>query len=170
MFAKRYFPARYFATRYFPPSNAAPAVDLPALTFTLELAPRLSLTLVRVEPRILLPLPPMSILPLNTDALIRLRGVKVFDPTTGTRILATGLSIEARIAATPTGATIHASLAATLTERAAGDFHATLQGSDLETHLRTLLGTRVYLVLSVSGGDFLGHLGLQVVDGVPLGV
>lgn len=156
MFAARYFAPRYFPSRYFGGAAAA-ATDLPALSFVLEVGPRFTL------PRLA-----MHTLALNTDLLLRLRGVKVFDPTSGLRILATGITLAVRIAETPTGAAIDGSLQVTLTERAAGDFYAVLQGSDLETHLRTFLGELVYLVPTVGSGDFLGHRALRVIDGVAL--
>lgn len=157
MFASRYFAPRFFPRRYFGGAAAA-GVELPALSIAL-------FTLIPV-----LSMPPLllSQVALGVDTLLRLRGVKSFDAGTGTHVLATGVTITARLAATPTGAAIDAALQLTLTERAAGDFHGTWQGSALETHLRAYLGERVFIVLA-SGGDFLGHRGVRVVDGVSLG-
>lgn len=110
----------------------------------------------------------MGHLALNSDRIIRIRNARVFDPTTGTRILLTGASIDIRVALTPTGAAVDAALALTLTERAPGDFHGTLQGSDLDTHLRAHLGNVVYLVYSIGSGDFLAYESMRVVDGIAL--
>lgn len=153
-------------------------IDVLELTFTPEIGPRYTLTLQATprygisqftfSPVITMPSLTPDQLPLGVDTLIHLRGVKVFDPTSGSRIPATGLSIVAHIALTPTGAAVDASLAITLTERVAGDFHGTLDGAALETHLRTQLGKTVYVVLTI-GSDFLGHYPLPVVDGVRIG-
>jgi hypothetical protein len=176
VFARRFFPGRYFAPAYFPQSAEYVEVAVAGLTYVLELGPRLDVTAV-LEPRFaiadltLQPLLTMTSLspdeiPLNTDSVIRARGVRVFDPVTGTRILATGITLHARIALTPTGPAVHSTVEMDLAERAPGDFHGTLQGDAANTHLRDSLGELVFLVLSVGSGDYLGHKPVRVVDGV----
>ncbi len=158
MLGASYFGPSYFGGAFFG-GVAAAVVELPGLTLTPDFGPRYTVPS---------PSPSMKPLALGTDDLLRFRGVKVFDPDTGSRIPATGISLQARIALTPTGAAVDASLAIDLTERAAGDFYGILHGTDLEAHLRDALGELVFVVLTI-GSDYVGHYPRRVVDGVRIG-
>jgi len=70
--------------------------------------------------------------------------------TTGEDEAATGLSgLTGRLSATDGGATIHASLSVSLSERSAtaGRYYGVLQGADLRTQLLTYVGSWVWEVV-----------------------
>lgn len=141
---------------------------VPTITYHRALFARLAFSVVNLSPTHTIMTAAPDRLPLGVDVVFHLKGVKVFDPNTGTRVLATGLTIVARVAATPTGAALDASLSLTLTERAAGEYYGVLQGSASETYARAYLGALVYGVLQ-SGSDYIGHFPMRVIDGVALG-
>ena len=99
---------------------------------------------------------------LNNDYLLRVR-LTGFQEGSGVYMPISAASINGFIADDPDGEAIHPSLQKTLEERGAGtgDYHATIEGDDLATHLALFVDTLVYEVY-VSGTAYRAYRPVRV--------
>lgn len=94
-------------------------------------------------------------LPLGNDFEVGIN-VSAFDPLVKDVVAQEGRSITALLAASPTGAAIHASLSITLSDLQDGDYHGVIQGADIDTNLTAYVGQHVWLRILSGSSDLTG--------------
>lgn len=102
-------------------------------------------------------------LPLGNDFEVGIN-VSAFDPLEKEVLAQEGRSVTALIAATPTGAAIHASLSIALADLQDGDYHGVIQGADIDTHLTAYLGQEVWVRITSGSSDLTGAVKHVVVN------
>ena len=96
------------------------------------------------------------------------RDMTEWSTTTGLYVPKSGLSLTGFLSATKTGATIHATLSKSLTERAStGEYYATVPGTDLSAQLASYVGKVIYE--RVTGAGYQDAEPVQVLDARPAG-